>query len=168
MDTHQRASKPKRAKVYDDEGMVLPMLLAKYAPHKDTLHHAFYKVAPKEKDLDLRLHKRLIASLKGIAKVDPKEMEPWLQGPGKNTSHHGGLVPWAHKALGIIKPRGPGSRRPADLNLGKGRRPYMIQPYSKHIQQRLAKVRLGVRGFKRLRAKRPARQPMPKTHNPKQ
>ena len=46
----------------------------------------------------------LIDALRSLTKLTDEEMAPWLAGPGRQTTHHSGLVVYAHQSLKILTP----------------------------------------------------------------
>ena len=134
---------------------IIPMMLAKFGPHRDALHDAFLSV-PKLADdpLDLKwTYFVIVAALSAISKIDAEAMAPWIAGPGKKSTHHSGLVVYAHVSLKIMvacdkEPQEPNrkKRRTGEAHLkrlvfGKKPRAFLIQPYSADLEQSLLKTR---------------------------
>ena len=87
---------------------IVPMMLAKFGPHRDALR-AGYTKHPKPKKVDAQAMSRwsydvFVAALRRLTRLTDEEMKPWWQGPGKNTAHHSGLVVYAQKHLEILVP----------------------------------------------------------------
>ena len=88
--------------------------------------------------------------MKLLAAVSEADMQPWIDGPGKHTTHHAGLVVYANRALNILKPldKAPGLKRQHGktpkkvIVFGKQRRQFLIQDYSITIQKVLSKLRI--------------------------
>ena len=46
----------------------------------------------------------IVAALTAISSIDAGVMDPWMAGPGRNNSHHSGLVVYANVSLKIMAP----------------------------------------------------------------
>ncbi len=145
----------KKARLLDDEGLGLPALLTKYGPDRDALDDAFCAANKRKRsgtvkaELDYAI---LVDGLRRMSKVPAKARAPWLRGPGHHTSHHGGLVPYAHRSLGILASRKKGTRAHG-MKLGQMKRVYVVRPFSATIRKKLELVR----GYgKKCRALKPA------------
>ena len=138
-DLHQRTHGPK-ADILKDAGMILPMLVAKYGPHRDALNKAFQKQQQSKfkSDLELADYTVLCQAVQEISKVCDSKMKPWFQGPGFQTSHHSGLGAFMHTSLKIISPKRPRAKsdRPT-VRLGRKRRCYVIRALDDKIRASL-------------------------------
>ena len=88
----------------------------------------------------------IVAALVALSRIDGQVMDPWNAGPGKQSTHHSGLVVYAHATLKIMKPcdqepqcnkRNVESHGSQCLVLGKKLRAFLIQPYSTELEQKL-------------------------------
>ena len=152
-DMGQRASQGSR--ILQHPNFIVPMLLAKFGPHRDALHDAFLSVPqPMDDPLDLkRTYLVIVAALTAISSIDAGVMDPWMAGPGRNNSHHSGLVVYANVSLKIMAPcdeelqkpnckkRRTGTTPPQRLVFGKKPRAFLIKPYSMVLEKILLKVR---------------------------
>ena len=140
-DMHARALR--KSCILAHPNFIVPMLLAKFGPHRDALHHAFLHTPKQEQNaLDLKwTYDVIVAALVALSSMDTKVMDPWFAGPGKTSAHHSGLVVYAHVSLKIMvacdaEPN-PRKRRRA-LVFGKHEpRGFLIQPYSKDLENKL-------------------------------
>ena len=150
-DLIHRASQ--RSEIMAHANFVVPMMLAKFGPHRDALNDAFLSIPKPENDPDeLRwAYDVLVAALVALNDCDQEIMEPWLQGPGRQGAFHSGLVVYANCSLKILKARDEeepprkkskmGSRFRRQLVFGKTPRAFLIQPYSQAIEKKLKGVR---------------------------
>ena len=149
-DLHRRASQG--SLILAHPNFSIPMLLAKYGPHRDALAHAFQKVPKPDNDpMELQwTYCVLVAALVSISRIDMSIMEDWFAGPGRGTTHHSGLAVYAHKSLNILTPydgelprkkRTGGPNSPEVLEIGKQARAFQIQTYTEKLGETLAKVR---------------------------
>ena len=101
-DMHARALR--KSRILAHPNFIVPMLLAKFGPHRDALHKAFLDTPKQEQDaLDLKwTYDVIVAALVALSIIDTKVMDPWFAGPGKHTAHHSGLVVYAHRTLKIM------------------------------------------------------------------
>lgn len=155
-DMHRRAS-GKHAAIFQYPSLIVPMILAKFGPHRDCLQHAFAaSKQPKNKDeasWARWTYDVLVASLHLLTKVSDEDMQPWIDGPGKQSTHHSGLAVYAHASLSIliacdgsVKRKassvlsGPRSKRTEVLALNKDKRYFQVAAYSPLIEQKLIQV----------------------------
>ena len=149
-DLHRRASQG--SLILAHPNFIIPMMLAKFGPHRDALAHAFQKVPKPDNDpMELQwTYCVLVAALVSISRIDISIMEDWFAGPGRGTTHHSGLAVYAHKSLNILTPcdgelprkkRTGGPNSPEVLEIGKQARAFRIQTYTPELGETLAKVR---------------------------
>ena len=149
-DMHRRASQG--SLILAHPNFIIPMMLAKFGPHRDALADAFLKVPKPDNDpSELQwTYLVIVAALVTLSRIDISIMDEWLSGPGRQTTHHSGLVVYSHVSLKILTPchgelppkkrkRGPNS--PQVLVLGRTARAFRIQPYTPELGETLAKVR---------------------------
>lgn len=132
---------------------IVPMMLAKFGPHREALNDAFL-ITPKPSNdpLDLKwTYDVIVAALIVLSNVSTEVMDPWLAGPGRMSTHHSGLVVYAHCSLKIMtavddKPKCKKSRMESSghhhLVFGKQERVFRILPFSDQLKNTLRKVRL--------------------------
>ena len=139
--------------ILEHPNFIVPMMLAKYGPHRDALHDAFLKV-PKPNDDPAQLewtYHVIVAALVALSCIDSSIMDIWYLGPGRTSTHHSGLVVYSHQSLKILKPwdgeppckkhKGGPNSRPV-LVFGKSKeRAFQIQPYTPELGKTLAQVR---------------------------
>ena len=101
-DMHARASR--KSPILAHPNFIVLMLLAKFGPHRDALSHAFLHTPKPEQDaLDLKwTYDVIVAALVALSSMDAKVMDPWFAGPGLRTTHHSGLVVYAHVSLKLM------------------------------------------------------------------
>ena len=152
-DMGERASQDSR--ILGHPNFIVPMLLAKFGPHRDALHDAFLSVPqPMDDPLDLKwTYLVIVAALTAISSIDAGVMDPWMAGPGRMSSHHSGLVVYANVSLKIMAPcdeelqkpnrkkRRTGTTPPQRLVFGKKPRAFLIKPYSMVVEKIILKVR---------------------------
>ena len=153
-DMHSRAAKD--AKIFKDPNFIVCMMLAKFGPHRDALQTAHHR-NPKPKSADDAIVCRwvydvMVDALELLAAVSDAEMQPWIDGPGKQTTYHSGLVVYANTALKILNPLddanplkrkyGATPKKTKVLVFGKQRRHFQVQVYSITIQKILIQVRI--------------------------
>ena len=85
---------------------IIPMMLAKFGPHRDALAYAFQKVPKPDNDpSELQwTYLVIVAALVTLSRIDISIMEQWFAGPGRRTTHHSGLVVYSHRSLNILTP----------------------------------------------------------------
>ena len=145
-----RASQDSRILAHPN--FIIPMILAKFGPHRTALHDAFLSV-PKPDDDPSELkwtYLVIVAALRALSRINMRVMDPWYAGPGRKSTHHSGLVVYAHCSLKILAPcdeepphkkRRGGPNSSKRLVLGKDPRAFLIQPYTPELERALAKVR---------------------------
>ena len=85
---------------------IIPMMLAKFGPHRDALNDAFLKVPKPDKNpSELQwTYLVIVAALATLSSIDNSIMDQWIAGPGRMTTHHCGLVVYANRSLNILTP----------------------------------------------------------------
>ena len=80
---------------------IIPMMLAKFGPHRDALNDAFLKVRKPDNDpSELRwTYLVIVAALVTLSSIDSSIMDQWFAGPGRMTTHHSGLVVYSNRSL---------------------------------------------------------------------
>lgn len=99
-DIHEWISKKSKPLCLSDGFFRTAFFLAKYRCHRECLEHArahelqATSKSAKAKAPDLFAYKVYVRTMTLMAAIPEKKLQPWLNGPGHNTSFHGGLVPW--------------------------------------------------------------------------
>ena len=82
---------------------IVPMLLAKFGPHRDALQDAFTETCCPSLEDDAVIsewtYNFLVDALIRLSTIPDEEMEPWIAGHGKQTMFHSGLVVYANCSL---------------------------------------------------------------------
>ena len=124
---------------------IVPMLLAKYGPHRDALHDAFMRTPKLASDpSDIKwTYLVIVAALVSLNCLDDNVLDPWRDGPGTNAQHHSGLIVYSNTSLKILIKcdAGPPPRKKRRCVFGKGQEEFLIQPYSHQIELLLKQVR---------------------------
>ena len=135
---------------------IVPMMLAKFGPRRAALYDAFLRVSrPKSDPLGLKwTYHVIVAALTAISSIDAGIMAPWIAGPGKQSTHHSGLVVYAHRSLKVMapcdeKPQEPNRKKRRTGRIGPqglvfGRTSpcaFLIQPYSMSLEKTVLKLR---------------------------
>jgi hypothetical protein len=103
--------------------LLLPYVVAKYAPHREALATSAAELASQRATMPLSkwLHnvlQRTMRKLSGAALSDI-----WTRNVGRNGQFHSGLVPFVHSSLGLLKCC---SKRSKALILGNNRRLFQL------------------------------------------
>ena len=108
-------------------GLVVPFLLAKYAPHRDAMEAEWAKLAAHAPTDPVQLTYRVLTrTLQKLHKRPLKQV--CIDNVGRRTTHHGGLIPFANKSLSVRRPVGLQTRSaPGVLSLGQRGRPSRLQ-----------------------------------------
>ena len=98
-DMHRRASQG--SLILGHPNFIIPMMLAKLGPRRDALAYAFQKVPKPDNDpSELQwTYLVIVAALVTLSRIDNSIMEEWFSGPGRQTTHHSGLVVYSHVSL---------------------------------------------------------------------
>lgn len=151
-DLHCRAATG--STILQDPNFIVLMMLAKFGPHRDALQTA-YSHNPKPKSVDNAMVCRwvydvVVGALELLTAVSDAEMQPWIDGPGKQTTHHSGLTVYASTSLNILVPLekanplkrkyGRTSKQAKVMVFGKQKRSFVVQSYSTTIQRTLIKL----------------------------
>ena len=96
---HARALR--KSRILAHPNFIVPMLLAKFGPHRDALDDAFLHTPKQEQDaLDLKwTYDVIVAALVALSSMDTKVMDPGFVGHGDTSAHHTGLVVCAHASM---------------------------------------------------------------------
>jgi transposase len=137
MHVHAKGLRGATSRPYEDSGMVLPTLLAKYGPDRECIAEACGMSQASPPDLAAHDYQRLIQALRSISRVPTDEMVCWMRGPGYKTTHHGGFPMWAWRSLKLIK-RGRGADA---FPLFQSRKLFVVKPLTKALRQRLERCR---------------------------
>jgi hypothetical protein len=136
-DLVHRASKP-GSEILKEAGLIVPFLLTKYAPHREVMESVYLQIlagSPKADSAEL-VYDVLAGTLRRLAGTHLRHA--WLVNVGRNTTHHGGIIPFANKSLGLLRPDPPKSTPGHDtLCLGQGGRRFAVQPMTNTIRTRL-------------------------------
>ena len=148
-DMHHRAHSD--SEILTHPNFIVPMLLAKFGPHRDALQDAFTESCPPSLEDNAVIaewtYNVLVDALIRLSTIPDEKMGPWIAG-GKQTMFHSGLVVYANCSLKILAAC---EQQPTcmkrkihttnTLVFGKQQRSFLIMPYSTAIQRTLMKVR---------------------------
>jgi hypothetical protein len=137
MHVHLKGLRGATSRPYEDSGMVLPTLLAKYGPDRECIAEACGVSRASPPDLAAHDYQRLSKALRSISKVPTDDMACWMRGPGHKTTHHGGFPMWAWKSLKLIAP----GRVAGSFPLFQSRKRFVIKPLTKALRRRLEQCR---------------------------
>ena len=153
-DMHHRAHSG--SEILTHPNVIVPMLLAKFGPHRDALQDAFIESCrPSLEDnavIAEWTYNALVDALVRLSATPDEKMGPWIVGPGTQTMCHYGLMVYAGlcqlqpKDIWAVCEQEPKCMRRTihtanSLFFGKQPRSFFIMPYSPAIQRTLMKVR---------------------------
>ena len=103
-DMHRRASQG--SLILAHPNFIIPMMLAKFGPHRDALAYAFQKVPKPDNDpSELQwTYLVIVAALVTLSRIDISIMDQWFAGPGRGTTHHSGLAVYSHRSRALLTP----------------------------------------------------------------
>ena len=134
-DLFQRASKEGPTLLSTGGGLILPFVLAKYGPHRDVMEATWADLArrsPKADPVQLT-YNVLAATLRKLHRQTLRKA--WMENVGRNTTHHGGLIPFAVRSLGILRPATDDN---GAIQLGLGGRSFHLEKLSALMKLRIS------------------------------
>lgn len=117
-------------------GLIVPFLLAKYGPHRDSMEAAWIEQTSKQPKADAvqLVYDVLVATLQ---KIDGTKLRPcWVESVGRNCAHHSGLIPFANTSLGILQPSPKATK--GTLRLGQEGRHFLVEELTPTVRSRLS------------------------------
>ena len=120
-------------------GLVVPFLIAKYGPHRDTLLCAA-RIAIAKSAKDASPEDLLFSSLQEALRNLSGQVlsSAWTQNVGRKNCHHSGLVRFAQTGLKMLRPGDAKSARGAEVvRLGLNQRRFVFCALSPDIRRRL-------------------------------
>lgn len=133
-DLTQRASRRGPTLLSEGSGLILPFLLAKYGPHRDVMEDAWADLARRSPKADpAQLTYNVLATT--LRKLHGQPLrQAWIENVGHNTTHHGGLIPFAIRSLGILRPV---TNARGAIQLGQGGRCFRLEKFSDILRLRI-------------------------------
>lgn len=114
-------------------GMLVPLLLAKYGPHRDALLKVM-QTKPKGPGVADGLYFQLVATVKLLS---GKRLDAcWTQNVGRKNCHHSGLVMFLWKGLALLQPVGK-NRCKDFVQLGLSQRKFIVRKLDPTMKSKL-------------------------------
>ena len=134
-DLTRRASRQGPTLLSKGSGLILPFLLAKYGPHRDIMEAAWADVAQRSLEADpVQLTYDVLAAT--LRKLHGQPLrQAWIENVGRNTTHHGGLIPFAIRSLGILR---PATDKCGSIRLGQGGRCFHLEELGDILRLRIS------------------------------
>jgi hypothetical protein len=113
--------------------MLVPLLLAKYGPHRDALLKVM-QTKPKGPGVADGLYFQLVATVKLLS---GKRLDAcWTQNVGRKNCHHSGLVMFLWKGLALLQPVGK-NRCKDFVQLGLSQRKFIVRKLDPTMKSKL-------------------------------
>ena len=126
-------------------GLLVPIMLCKYGPHRDALVRAARQTTTRLREAAEQLHAVLEQTVLNLS--DQRLSGAWLQNVGRKNCHHSGLVMFLQKGLGMLKPLkavGGGASVQGAVRLGLKKRPFKVVALHPNLKCKLQTLdRLG-------------------------